>query len=168
MSYPEKRSIVSILAGIAVLIAYGIFVSTKLSAGEAAADDLKFWAGTMLLFVIIGIIANIVIQIVFHILLSISIAVRDQVTTGKSDDKRIEKEIAAEMVEDEMDKLVELKSLRVGFVIAGAGFLTALVFAYLGYTVDIMMNILFFSFSAGSVIEGLSQIYFYRRGVSRG
>ena len=78
MSYPEKRSIVSILAGIAVLIAYGIFVSTKVSAGEAAADDLKFWAGTMLLFVIIGIIANIVIQIVFHILLSISIAVRDQ------------------------------------------------------------------------------------------
>ena len=72
------------------------------------------------------------------------------------------------MVEDEMDKLVELKSLRVGFVIAGAGFLTALVFAYFGYTVDIMMNILFFSFSAGSVIEGLSQIYFYRRGVSRG
>lgn len=168
MSYPEKRSIVSILAGIAVLVSYCIYVSTKISAGEAASGNLKFWAGAMLLFVIIGIVANIVIQIVFHILLSISIAVRDQVKTGKSDDKRIEKEIAAEMVEDEMDKLVELKSLRVGFAIAGAGFLTALVSAYFGCSVDIMMNILFFSFSAGSIIEGLSQIFFYQRGVSRG
>jgi D-arabinose 1-dehydrogenase-like Zn-dependent alcohol dehydrogenase len=75
----------------------------------------------MLLFIVIGIVANIVIQIVFRILLSISIAIREQYVNGESDDKLIEKEIAAEMVEDEMDKLVELKSLRVGFVIAGIG-----------------------------------------------
>ena len=64
----------------------------------------------MLLFIVIGIVANIVIQIVFRILLSISIAIREQYVNGESDDKLIEKEIAAEMVEDEMDNLVELIS----------------------------------------------------------
>lgn len=168
MSYQEKRSVVSILAGIAVIVSYCIYVYGKVKSGEAAPDDLKFWAGAMLLFIIVGIVASIVIQIVFHILLSISIAIREQYVNGKSDDKRVEKEIAAEMVEDEMDKLVQLKSLRVGFAIAGIGFVTALIYAYLGYSVDIMMNIMFFSFSGGSILEGFSQIFFYRRGVSRG
>jgi hypothetical protein len=168
MSYSEKRSIVSIFAGIAVLVSYGIYVCGKVRAGMAAPDDLKFWAGAMLLFIIIGIAANIVIQIVFHILLSMSIAIREEVKTGHSDDKQIEKKIAAEIIEDEMDKLIELKSLRVGFAVAGAGFVTALIFAYLGSSIDIMMNIIFFSFSGGSIIEGFSQIFFYRRGVTRG
>ncbi|MDD4096834.1 MAG: hypothetical protein PHP22_11415 [Oscillospiraceae bacterium] len=168
MSYPEKRAVVSILAGIVIIVSYCIYVMGKVKAGDAAPEDLKFWAGAMLLFIVVGIVANIVIQIVFHILLSISIAVREHIETGKSDDKQIEREIAAEMVEDEMDKLVELKSLRVGFVIAGIGFVTALVYAYLDYSVAIMMNIMFFSFSGGSILEGFSQIFFYRRGVSRG
>lgn len=168
MSYPEKRAVVSILAGIAVIVSYCIYVMGKVKSGEAAPDDLKFWAGAMLLFIVVGIVANIVIQIVFHILLSISIAVREHIETGKSDDKRIEKEIAAEMVEDEMDKLVELKSLRVGFIVAGIGFVTALIYAYLGYSLAVMMNIMFFSFSGGSIIEGFSHLYFYRRGVTHG
>jgi hypothetical protein len=168
MSYPEKKAIVSILAGIAVIVSYCIYVFGKVKADEVASESLKFWAGAMLLFIVIGIVANIVIQIVFHILLSISIAIREQYVNGKSDDKHIEKEIAAEMVEDEMDKLVELKSLRVGFAIAGIGFVTALIYAYLGFSVAIMMNIMFFSFSIGSIIEGFSHLYFYRRGVTRG
>jgi len=168
MSYSEKRSIVSIFAGIAVLVSYCIYVYGKMNAGDAAPSDLKFWAGAMLLFIIIGIVANIVIQIVFHILLSMSIAIREEVKNGHSDDKEVEKKIAAEIIEDEMDKLIELKSLRVGFGVAGAGFVTALIFAYLGYPVNVMMNIMFFSFSGGSIIEGFSQIFFYRKGVTRG
>lgn len=45
MSYPEKRAIVSILAGIAVIVSYCIYVYEKGKSGEAAADNLKFWAG---------------------------------------------------------------------------------------------------------------------------
>jgi hypothetical protein len=168
MSYSEKRAIVSIFAGIAVLVSYIIYVCGRVKTGEATPDDLKFWAGAMLLFIIVGIVASIVIQIVFHILLSMLIAIREQLKTGKSDDKHIEKKIAAEIIEDEMDKLVELKSMRVGFIVAGVGFVTALIFAYLGFSVGVMMNIMFFSFSVGSILEGFSQIFFYRRGVTRG
>ena len=168
MSYPEKKAIVSILAGIAVIVSYCIYVYGKIKAGDAAPDNLKFWAGAMLLFIIVGIVANIVIQIVFHILLSISIAVRERIQTGTSDDKRIEKEIAAEMVEDEMDKLVELKSMRVGYIVAGFGLVTALIYARLGFPLAVMMNIMFISFCAGSLLDGISQLYFYRRGVTHG
>ncbi len=165
MSYSEKKAIVSIFAGIAILVCYCLYVFGKVRAGEAAPDDLKFWAGSMLLFIVIGIVANIVIQIVFHILLSISIAVREQIANGTCDDKRIEKEIASEMVVDEMDKLVELKSMRVGYAVAGFGLVTALIFAYLGYPLSVMINIMFISFSGGSILEGVSQLFFYRRGV---
>ncbi len=168
MSYSEKRAIVSILAGIAVLVSYCIYIYGKVKTGEAASDDLKFWAGAILIFIVVGIVASIVIEIAFHILLSISIAIREQMETGKTDDKRIEKEIAAEMVVDEMDKLVELKAMRVGFVVAGIGFVTALVYAYLGYSTAIMMNIIFISFSVGTILEGFSRLFFYRRGISRG
>jgi len=168
MSYSEKRAVVSIFAGIAVLVSYCLTVFGKVKSGAAAPDDLKFWAGAMLLFIIIGIVASIVIQIVFHILLSMAIAIREQVATGKSDDKNVEKKIAAEMIEDERDKLVELKAMRVGFAVAGVGFVTALIYAYLGFSVGVMTNIMFFSFSVGSILEGFSQIFFYRRGVTRG
>jgi hypothetical protein len=168
MSYPEKKAIVSILAGIAVIVSYCIYVYGKVKAGEAEPDNLKFWAGAMLLFIVIGIVASIVIQIIFHILLSVSIAVREQLENGNSSDKRIEKEIAAEMVEDEMDKLVELKSMRVGYIVAGFGLVAALIYAYLGFSLAVMMNILFISFSGGSILEGVSQLFFYRRGVTHG
>ncbi|NLT11979.1 MAG: hypothetical protein GXY06_06185 [Clostridiaceae bacterium] len=168
MSYSEKRTIVSILVGIVVLASYCFYVYGKVKAGVAESDNIKFWAGAMLIFVGIGIISSIIIQIVFHILLSMSMAVREQIATGQSDGKKIEKMIASEMVTDEMDKLVELKSLRVGFAIAGVGFMTALIFAYLGHSPAVMLNIMFVSFSVGSIIEGFSTIFYYRRGVTRG
>jgi Mg2+/citrate symporter len=126
---------------------------------------LKFWATTILIFIGIGVVAMIVIQIVFHILLSIAIAVKEQVRNGKCDDKEVEKAIEQEMVEDEMDKLIGLKSMRIGFAVTGFGFIAALVSLVLNYSPAVMLNILFFAFGIGSMIEGITQLYFYRRGV---
>jgi len=80
------------------------------------------------------------------------------------EDKVIETTIKQEMVEDERDKLIELKSLRVGFILAGIGFIAALLCLVLGYPPVLMLHILFFSFFTGSIFEGFSQLYFYRRG----
>lgn len=168
MSYQEKRAVVSILAGIGVTAAYCLYAFGKYRAGAGGPEDLAFWAKAMLIFIGIGIAASIVIQIVFHILLSVATAVREQVRTGSCSGEKIEKELAAEMVEDEMDKLVELKSMRVGFVIAGIGFVAGLLSAVLGSSLAVMLNILFLSFCGGSILEGVSQIYFYRRGIRHG
>jgi hypothetical protein len=165
MSYQEKRTIVSIVSGILLLAAYIIYGLSRYNSGAVQPDDLKFWAVTMLIFIGIGIAATIIIQIVFHILLSVSIAVTKKIQDQSVDDKEIEKSISREMVEDEMDKLIELKSSRIGFGFAGVGFVTGLVLLVLGFSPVWMLNITFLSIMLGSLFEGFTQIYYYHRGV---
>lgn len=168
MSYQEKKTIVSILTGILLLSAYCIYAFNKVHSGMVAPDDMKFWATAILIFIVIGVVASIVTQIVFHILLSIAITIKEQVQNGKCDDKEIEKTLELEMVEDEMDKLIGLKSMRIGFAIAGIGFITALVSLIMNYSPTVMLNIIFISFCIGSMIEGITQLYFYRKGIKNG
>lgn len=165
MSYQEKRTLATILTGAAVLTAYIIYALGKYRAGVFAPDDFRVWAVAMLKFIGLGVIVTVVIQVVFHILLSVGIAVREKIRNNAADDKDIERTIKMEMVEDERDKLVELKSLRVGFIFAGAGFVLGLLTLALGKPPVIMLNILFISFSLGSLAEGFAQIFLYRRGV---
>jgi hypothetical protein len=94
--------------------------------------------------------------------------VKTKIKDENSDDKEIDKSIAAEIIEDEMDKLIELKSSRVGFFFAGIGFVAALVSLVLDYSPAVMLNILFISLSGGSLFEGVTQLYYYRRGIQNG
>jgi len=165
MSYQVKKTVTSIVTGILVLVAYTIYAFGIAHAGAAAPENLKFWATAILIFIGIGIAASIVIQIVFHILLSISIAVKKKIQDEKCEDKEIEKEIKAEMVEDEMDKLIQMKSMRLAFIVAGIGFIAALVSLVLNSSPAVMLNILFISFSAGSLFDGFAKLYYYRRGL---
>jgi len=166
MSYQEKKTIVTIFTGILLLAAYGAYAYNKVASGVAAADNLKFWAATMLVFVGIGIIASIIIQIIFHILISIALAVKSQVQNGQCDDQEIEKTLELEMVEDEMDKLIGLKSMRFGFAIAGIGFMLSLVSLVMNYAPAVMLNIIFISFNFGAILEGITQLFYYRRGIT--
>jgi len=165
MSYQVKRTITNILTGLIVLTAYCFYAFGRYQSGILAPDDLKSWAQIMLIFIGIGIVAAIVIQIVFHILLSIGIAIKENIKNGSCDDQEIEKTIKLEMIEDEMDKLIELKSLRVGFVVAGIGFVASLIVLLLNYPAMVMLNLLFISFSLGSILEGFTQLYYYKRGI---
>lgn len=165
MSYQEKRTVVMIFTGALVLAAYCIYAFGASQAGAAAAGDLKYWARTMLIFIGIGIGATIVVQIIFHILLSIGTAISKKIQDPNFDEKTIEKTIELEMVEDEMHKLIELKSSRIGFFITGMGFVGGLVSLLLDYPPAVMLNILFISASVGSLIEGFTQLYYYRRGI---
>jgi hypothetical protein len=168
MSYQEKKTIVSLVAGLLIFVAYCIYVFNKIQSGTVTPEDLKFWATTMLIFIGIGVVALIVILIVFHILLAISMAVKEEMWDGKYDDKKIEKTLELDMVEDEMDKLIGLKAMRISSTVIGIGFITALVALVLNYSPAVMLNILFFSFGIGSLMEGVTQLYFYRRGVKNG
>lgn len=164
MSYQEKRTITSIFSGVLILAAYCLYAFNPSRLAGLTSGDLKPWANTMLIFIAIGIGATIVIQIVFHVLLSIGLAVQTTIKNQKTDDKEIERSIKREMVEDERDKQIELKSMRIGFVAAGVGFVAALLLlAFNGSSVT-MLNILFFSFAGGSLVEGIGQLYYYRRG----
>lgn len=161
MSYQEKRTVVSIVSGVLLLAAYCIYVFSKYQSGAVELSDLKFFAVAMLVFIGIGIGAMIVIQIIFHILLSIAIAVKERTR----DDKVIEKMIEATVIEDEMDKLIELKSGRLAFVFFSTGFIAGLVTLVFNCPPAVMLNILFLSLMAGTLAGGALSIYYYRAGI---
>lgn len=168
MSYQEQRAIVSILTGLIILGAYGSYTFGKVQSDAMITDDLKFWAGAMLMFIGIGVVVAIVIQLIFHILLSVGVAVREKTRNGHYDNKEVEKTIESEMVTDERDRLIELKSVRIGFIVVGIGFIAALVSVVIDYSSVIMLNIMFVSFFVGSLVGGLIQLYLYRKGVNYG
>jgi hypothetical protein len=169
MSYQEKKTLTSITSGILVLVAYCLYAFNPARLAAAAQGELKQWAATMLIFIAIGVGVTIIIQIVFHILLSISVAVQEKINNSAIDDKAIDeaidKNIKLEMIEDEMDKLIELKSNRVGFIVVGSGFIAALAALVMNYSPVVMLNILFITFNFGSLCEGFAQLFYYRRGI---
>jgi len=166
MAYQISRTITRILSGAILLIIYLVQVTNKYQAGLLAIDELQSLAQMMLLFIGIGIGVTIGMEIVFHILFSIGLAVKESVKKGSScNDEEIEKTINQEFVEDEMAKLIDQKSLRVGYITAGIGFITSLVFLALDYPVFIMVNIFFVSFFIAGMMEGFARIFYYKRGV---
>ncbi len=165
MSYQMAKTVTNILSGAVVLIVYLFHVSSRYQAGLIAMDDLKSWAQVMLIFIGIGIAVAIVVQIVFHILFSIGIAVKESIKNGNCSDQTIEKNIEMEMVEDEMGKLIELKSMRVSYITVGVGFVASLFLLFFDYPVFIALNVLFVSFLTGGILDGFTQLYYYMRGV---
>jgi len=171
MYYQEKKTIASIFSGLLILTAYSIYgISKYQELGAGLLNDLRFWASAMLIFIVSGIIAAILIQVVFHIMLAVANEVAKEVS-GKAcckvkDGTYEELEIAE--AEDEMDKLIALKAMRNSFVVVGAGFVIALISLYMGTPPAIMLNIIFMSFVLGTLFEGFSQLYFYRKGVRNG
>jgi len=163
MSYPEKRTVVSVVSGVLLMVAYCIYAYAKL--GFTNLTDLKPWATTMLVFIGIGIVVMIIIQIVFHILLSMGIALKEKIRDESIDDKKIESTIASEMIEDEMDKLIELKANKIGYSFVGFGFVAGLITLAFGLPAAIMLNVLFLASMLGSIVEGLIQLRYYRKGV---
>ncbi len=168
MSYHEKKSFVSIITGLSVLVVY-LLSSNRLYQSEVLGpDDLRAWSIRILTFIGIGIGVFIVTEIVFNIMLSISESVKQSIKNGTCDEKEIEITLKTEMLIDEMDKLIELKSTRVGFLVVGIGFIGALVSQVLHYPPFVLLNVIFLTFSLSSVLQSVSQIYFYRRGITNG
>jgi ABC-type multidrug transport system permease subunit len=131
-------------------------------------DDIRYWAVAMLIFIGIGIVVNIIIQIVFHILLSIVVAIKNTTAQEECTDKQIEKILSSEMVEDEMYQLISLKSMRISFVAVGFGFLAGLLSLAFNASTVVMLNIIFIAFFGGSLLEGFTQLYYFRRGIHHG
>lgn len=165
MSYQEKKTLTGIASGIILMTVYVLNAWSRYKSGSAPMDDGSLWAVLILKYIGIGIAITISLQILFHILVSIGIAVRETMLHESCEGKEIERTIKQEMMEDERDKLIELKSLRAGFILAGIGFFVSLVTTALAYPAAVMLNILFFCFWGGAVLEGLFQLYYYRRGL---
>ena len=163
MSYTSKKNIVSVVAGIALIIAYIIYAT---GANAPALADVKSWAVAVLVFVGIGIGVQIVVQVLFHISLTIVLTAKEEIKMGsKNSDKEAERIIKAEMVEDEWSKIIELKACRIGYVFIGMGVCATVIALAAGAEMVIALHILFGMSALSSVAEGISGIIYHERGV---
>ena len=163
MSYQEKRTSTEIFTSLLVLSAYCIYVFGVKDFGSTT--PLKTWAGTMLVFMGINIALNILVQILFHILYSVSIAIKDQMHNAEFSEERVERSIEAEFVEDERDRLIDLKATRTGFIVSGLGLGAGLILLVLDYSPAVMLNVLYIALYVGSITEGAAELYQYRKGI---
>ena len=172
MSYKSKRTITNIIVGIGAIIAYTIFaVSTK----APQVDDLKGWAIKILIFIGVAIGVEIIVQILFHIGYSIGIAVKEEVAgvgdhvknkdEDNESDKRIARIIKSNMVEDEMEKTIYLRSARIGYIGTGIGFLASLITLALGQPAIMALHVQIICVMVGMLAEGITSVYLYERGV---
>ena len=160
MTIKSKRTMTTMVVSAFLLITYItyiFFVSQKV-------ETLKSLAIVILIFIGISIISQIIIQILFHIGLAIGIAIKER----ESDTNNIDRTISSSMIDDEMDKLIGFKSLKINFVCVGAGFLASLVLLLFGGSATEMLHILYLSFVIGSIASGGVSIYFYERGFQNG
>ena len=161
MSYTSKRTLISMGVGILLLIAYIVYA---FGSAAPAFDDLKSWAVAILIYIGVCIASGIVIQILFHIALAIGVSVKDQ----NLDDNNVERIIKSSMVEDERDKLINLKSNRIGYSCSGFGFVAGLIALAFGIQAVAVLHIMAGSFAVGAIVEGCVSVYLNERGVHNG
>ena len=161
MAYNSKKNIVSLTAGVLTVAAYIIYVCTVTAPAQ---EDIAAWAKLILVYIGIGVGAQIVVQILFHIVFAISIAAKE----NDKDGSRTEKIVKASIIEDERDKLIELKTSRIGYICAGFGLMITLFTLAGGAPVVIALHIVVGAIAAGSLVEGCAGIFFHERGVRNG
>jgi uncharacterized membrane protein len=148
MGYQEKKSIVNIFSALLITGLYGLIIYQRHMDGRFdLTDDYQKWGVLFLIFIGISIVARIIIYIIFHII--------NAIATREEDIP----------VEDERDKLIQLKSTRNSYMVFTIGFvlgITALAFGMPVYTIFIVFII---SGLLSEIFENSSQIYYYRKGV---
>lgn len=147
MSFQEKRSIVSLFSNLLISILYLIYILKYHSTTNPLNNnDLAFWGGLILLLVPVKVFGKVVIHIIFLII--------NKIVTNEDEPN----------FSDELDKLIELKSLKIAFIIFMSGFVLSMAAIVVGYTASTMFILLISSLILSEVAGDLSQIYFYRKG----
>jgi len=171
MSYQEKRIVASVVSGLLIFVSYCLYGVTKYQKmGESLLTDLLFWATTMLFTIGLGIAVMIVIQLILHVYLAVSNEVKKEISKKIPNGKKMMSCEELEMMdgEDEMDKLISLKASKYSFGMIGIGFVVSLVSLYYHMPPAVMLNIIFVSFMLATLLEGILQLRFYRKGIHHG
>jgi hypothetical protein len=149
MSYQEKNITVSLVSHLLILGYYVANVYQMLQAGGLVSTQLfSLWA--------IVIVAAIIINITASILTNIVLAIVYAIKTKSDKSERF--------IEDERDKLIGLKGMKVSYIIFSVGVLLAMFSLVLGQPPLVMFSLIIFSGIVAEILGDISKIYLYRRG----
>lgn len=148
MSFQEKRSMVSLLGNIVIALGYFFYLAQRVEeGGTVVRNDLRFWAAAILIL--------IPVYVVFHVLFQVVFLAAYVAATGEKDLD----------LTDEFDRMVELKSTRNFYHMFMAGFLLSLGALVVEQPPYVMFLIVLAGVVAASIVQDLSQFFYYRRGV---
>lgn len=143
----EKQIIVSLISSALIMGFYSFYVYNHyISGNESILNDFKFWGKAFLILIPVSVIAQIIIHIIFAII--------NKIITSKD----------VSTISDERDKLIELKSVRISHWVFLFVFLAAMSSQALGFEPYYMFLMLIAAGFAASIIEGIAQLYYYRKG----
>lgn len=153
MSYRETNISVSLVSSLVVL-GYYLFNWLLMYQAEGLVEDkiFRLW--------IIVIVATIILNILGNILTSIVLSIRHAIKTRSNEEPRF--------IEDERDKLIELKGVKASYIVFSIGvLLSMLTFVFDRPPLVMFSLIIFFSIMA-EILGDIWQLYLYRRGVRYG
>jgi hypothetical protein len=150
MSHQEKNITASLVSFSLILAFYLIkMLNMILTESLISTKVFRLWG----IIIVLGIFGTIISTIFTHILSAIIHAVK----TGEDDPK-------IEDIEDERDKLIDLRGTRVTYIVSSSGvFFSMLAFA-LGQPPLVMFSLLIFFGIFAQVIGDTSRLFLYRRG----
>ena len=150
MSYQEKNITVSLVSFLLIVGYYLVNVVQMLQQGGLVPNRLfGLWA--------VVIIAGISVTIVGSILTNIVLAIVHAIRTGGKEEERF--------IEDERDKLIGLKGVRVSYVTFSIGVLIAMLSFVFGQPPLVMFSAIIFFSIVAEIAGDISQIFLYHRGV---
>jgi cell division protein FtsL len=144
----EKRILVTLISLILILGIYSLYVYHNYIAGNPSViNDFKFWGKAFLVLIPVMIVAQIIIHIVFFII--------NKIVTNQD----------IPTITDEMDKLIELKALRIYHWAVSIGFVLSIGSQAIGMQHWVLFILLIFSCFGAAIASEIAKIYFYQKGV---
>lgn len=150
MSFQQKNIAVSLASFSLILSIFIIRVFQMVQEGSFNSTNVfRLWGIVIALAILVTIFATILTHIVSAIIQAIK--------TGEENPK-------IEDIEDERDKLIDLRGTRVTYFVSSIGvFLSMLTFA-LGRPPLVMFTLLIFFGIVAQIVGDISRLYLYRRG----
>lgn len=150
MSYQQKNITVSLVSTILIFVFFLIRLLQISQDGNIIPEDIyRLWGIVIVLSIIVTIFGTILTHIVSAII--------EAIKTG-TDDPQIED------IEDERDKLVDLRGTKVTYIVFSIGVLIAMLTMVFGQPPLVMFTLLIFSGSVAQIIGDIARLYLYRRG----
>lgn len=147
MSYQERRSIVSLISTVLIIVIYSAYMIGRYpESGAYSPEVFRFWGAYFLILIPVTIVAKIAIYIVFSII---------SVITTRDEEPDIV---------DERDRLIELKANTKSLYVVGIGLMVAMVALVADMPPAAMFVIFVCAGVVAEMVSEITQFYLYRRG----
>lgn len=150
MSYQEKNITVS-LVSFALILGFFLIRVLQMILGESfnSTNVFRMWGIVIVLAIVLTILGTILTHILSAIIQTIQ--------TGEEDPE-------IEDLEDERDKLIDLRGTKVTYLVSSIGVLLAMLTFVFGQPALVMFTLLIFFGLTAQIIGDISRLVLYRRG----